>query len=250
MPFLKLWTTVKRDPWFLSLKNSERGVWFQCLIEAKDGENCGEIGRFSAKSYRTLAQNFGCDRDSLAEIMRNFAAQGKIDITVNEYGTLTVNVLNYQYWQELRSDKENIKPIKSGGKTDGKPPQIRLDKNRIDKKRVCAETNPAHQRIVEYFREKYKEHYRDKGDPDKPIEYVFKGGKDGTAIRDLLKRHGEDGVKALIDALFAADDKFYDKAGRTIGLMLAKENQLLLAASGQMSDLGKALDELDRELAK
>jgi hypothetical protein len=144
MPFVKIWTTVKQDAWYLSLKNSQRGIWFQCLIEAKDGEKSGEIGTFFASSYSSLAQTFGCDDTTARKILTKFADDCKLTIKTNEFGTLTIHILNFQYWQGLSRDRDNIKTDKNrrkiGEKSAKNPPE--LIENEIENESEIQKTPP------------------------------------------------------------------------------------------------------------
>jgi hypothetical protein len=109
MPFVKIWTTVKQDAWFLGLSCLERGVWLQFMIEAKEGEKCGKIGTFFQHSCATLASNLGCDARTVRKVAAKMQADGKIIYTENENGTLTIEIVNYQYWQDLKRDRDNNK---------------------------------------------------------------------------------------------------------------------------------------------
>ena len=76
-----------------------------------------------------------------------------------------------------------------------------------------------HQEAIDYFYVKYEE---EMGYP-----YHFSGGKDGKAIKTLLKMYGSARLKRLIDHLFVTDNPFIiGKGGRTVSSLLCCVNEL------------------------
>jgi len=101
MPFVKVWTDMLNDPWFLSLTCNQRGVWLQLIILAKRN---GDTGGFFVRNYSLLAQQVGCDRTNLAKILKYFHETDHIKISEAEKCCL-IEIPKYDYWQRL-TEKE------------------------------------------------------------------------------------------------------------------------------------------------
>lgn len=96
------------------------------------------------------------------------------------------------------------------------------DKNTENSKKNSSGDAPKqtdHQKLIDHFCQLYEEQYK--------IKYSFSGGKDGKAIKELLKAFDLEFCIKIVNQLFKSTDEFYDKGGgRTIGVLLANRNKL------------------------
>ena len=82
-----------------------------------------------------------------------------------------------------------------------------------------------HHRLIAYWTEKYQDKFN--------LKYDFKRGKDGTAVKRLLKAFGYDLAVKLIDYYLVLDDPFYDLAGRDLAKLYGEAQKLLQRMSKQ-----------------
>lgn len=130
--YVKIWTDIRNDSWFVGLKLNERGLWYELLVIAKVR---GDSGRFFIRSRAALAQEVGGDRSSVARILAGFRTAGKISITETDGGQVEITIPNYVYWQELTKDGVKDKLAQNRRKTADKtllPDQTRPDQSRPD----------------------------------------------------------------------------------------------------------------------
>lgn len=226
--YVKIWTDIFNDEWFTSLSLTERGMWFQLITYCKLS---GDTSRINLRSFRAIGALFGCDGKTAANILRKFCDNSALQLDESN-GIISIYLPNYEKHQRLR------KPSDRGKVTDNSATnKIRLDKIKEDK--VDAPKNPAHKRMVDYFCQKYQDHFEEK--------YSFKGGKDGQLMARLLKQWGEEKLKVLIDNLFSTKDSFIIDAGRTVGVLAACDNKLAQESKPQ-KDLGDRLNDIERKL--
>ena len=109
--YAKIWTSIFNDSWFLSLNCQQRGLWLQIIVMAKSQ---GDVGRFFNRSCTAFAQTMGGDRSVVANSLRKFQLDGRLNIVLEKGKPLEIEILNYSYWQGLKNDKDwrnNPKPV-------------------------------------------------------------------------------------------------------------------------------------------
>lgn len=99
----KIWTRIRREPWFIELSGTERGIYLQMLLMARDAKNDGE---FSAKSWRDLARELGVDRGTLARLWSKITPKSKVIVVEKSARVLRLKIVNYTKWQSFRSQNE------------------------------------------------------------------------------------------------------------------------------------------------
>lgn len=131
--YAKIWTSIFNDEWFLGLSLSGRGLWLQLLVWAK---MVGDSGLIACRNHASLSTVCGCERDTFAKFLRIFNKDGKVVIHEGDGRGFTIEIVNYHYWQGLRSGKEFLNvpknPRKSAGKTAKPTPQPDHIDNTID----------------------------------------------------------------------------------------------------------------------
>jgi hypothetical protein len=120
------------------------------------------------------------------------------------------NVLNYCIYQSAENDESNAKVTVNGEVSKQQTDTNNNDKECIrSKKPSSADKSPAPSRAVsDYFCEVHLKVLGEK--------YMFQGGKDGTALSNMLKNYDVGFIKDLIDWYFETDDKFIAQTGRDI----------------------------------
>jgi|GEM_PF-6109002 len=96
--YVKVWTLLLHEEWYLALNSSERGVLLQLLLRAKEGT---EDGRVVADSWTSLAQNCGTTGRQLAKWRAKMHDLGRIESGQLETGQIYIYLRNFVKWQEI-----------------------------------------------------------------------------------------------------------------------------------------------------
>ena len=182
MAYAKIWTTIFNDEWFVGLPLTGRGLWLQMIIWAKMS---GDTGIITFKSMRGMGSQCGCDGGTVRKFLRFFSSSGKIKCRKIGSTQLQIEIVNYQFWQSLSGKNAYSKLMKIRHKSKTKVtknPQLPEQSRAINISKDISSCNSDHQQTIQYWSDKYMNRYG--------IEYVFKGGKDGAAIKRLLKAWG------------------------------------------------------------
>ena len=113
LEYVKIWTTFFDDEWVQSLSGCERGVFIQLVILCRKS---GDFSKIYTRSYPVLAGNLGVDGKTARKILGKFHEAGKIIIKNTESGSIQIELPNYQFWQDLRPEKESRELVKNRGK--------------------------------------------------------------------------------------------------------------------------------------
>lgn len=103
--YVKIWTTIESDGWFLGLSCLARGLWIQLIIAAKAGSETGQVW---GKSWAQLGQRWGLSRETCAKNLRKFADAGKVSLQIEGNGTILITIHNYLLWQGIKGPKEAV----------------------------------------------------------------------------------------------------------------------------------------------
>jgi uncharacterized phage protein (TIGR02220 family) len=134
--YVKIWTDIRNDEWFISLRLIERGLWYELLCLAKQRGDCG---RFFLRSRRTLAAEVGGDDSTVTRILGIFRHTGKVFVEDLPSGNIEITIPKYQYWQELTKDEIKDVVAKNRRKAAEKSPsseQIRSEQSRPDQSNI------------------------------------------------------------------------------------------------------------------
>lgn len=163
--YVKTWTSIYSDQWFLELPLNARGVWLQLFPLAKLK---GDTGAIIWTSFRHAASEIGCDGSTVRKILRDFDKLGKVSLKVHRKSVL-LEILNYHKYQQhkkagasqaCRKSAENSPPLsldqlrpdqtrqKAGRVVEGIPYKKILDDlnqrtNRTGRS-ICKPTQPTH----------------------------------------------------------------------------------------------------------
>lgn len=163
--YAKIWTSMFNDNWFISLPCNARGLWIQLVVYAK---MVGDTGVVSMRSYSAMAAVCGCDDSSVAKYLRKFAEVGKINLIETGEKSLTIEIVNYDYYQrgDVVSDFKNGENSPKVEKSE-KPKSAKIrpipDQTRPDQKYIgdtaCA-VRPELQEIMDYYNLKTKRNWK------------------------------------------------------------------------------------------
>lgn len=101
--YVKIWTDALSDSWFVGLSGSERGMWLQLLLIAKQG---GDSGSVWGRSWVGLGSVTGFDGKTARKFLRKFHDNEKVVLTVHPEGSIEVQIVKYNYWQSLRQPRQ------------------------------------------------------------------------------------------------------------------------------------------------
>lgn len=122
--FVKVWTDLLYDPWFMNLTINQRGIYLNLLLLTKQE---GDIGLISRRNFSLLASEMNADRVTLTRALRRFHEGEHIHLEEGD-GYIRIEVVDYQLWQEdtiSRHSREAKDMV-------GNPPSVntRPDQNR------------------------------------------------------------------------------------------------------------------------
>jgi hypothetical protein len=232
--YVKIWTTIRTNQEYLTLPGNAKGVYLQLLVAVKDQSDNGTI---LYRNMTALGLDCGYDRRTIDKIVTTLYRACLLTFETGHKGEVVITIPNYREWQEL--DVKGVRRKRDKNVT--KIPPLRLDQTRLDQTRPDhwsvrkkSAPNSEHKLAIEYFVKKHDEFYPGK-------KYIFKGGKDGKLVKDLLANLKIEEFCELVDQLFLSNDKFYDTGGgRTIGVLSANANKLQQAALARESGLDPA----------
>lgn len=207
--YAKFYTSMLNDEWFVSLSCNARGLWMQLILIAKQ---VGDTGVVSMRSYSAMAAMCGCDDSSVAKYLRNFAEAQKITILSTGEKSLTIEIVNYTYYQRgdiLNDSKNGEKSRVSKSKIGEKSP---YNKTRQDKRRQDNMAHPLLTLFGELFLERFK------------TKYMANFQKDTVIAKKLYGELGEDETNRRLRRFFEDDDDFLRSAGHTVGVFKARIN--------------------------
>lgn len=123
----KIWTTIRREPWFMKLNCSERGFLLQLFLIAKDQ---GDTGTIVYRSWHGMADDCGLDQrtcrkfatklqqvcsKSAANVLgqntkdaklvqgsNTFAANVRFKVVEKQGEFVSIKIVNYRKWQDKR----------------------------------------------------------------------------------------------------------------------------------------------------
>ena len=136
--YVKIWTDIEDDPWFLSLSCLERGLWLQMLVRAKAA---GDTGEFSWKNPTHAGQCLGCDGKTLGKFHRKISENSRALIKTLDGGIIRVTLLNYDKWQRVAKAGQRTPVAEKSEKIPAliRPYKIRQEKKiREESKSHCA----------------------------------------------------------------------------------------------------------------
>lgn len=96
--FVKIWTTIKYDKEFLSLRAHERGILLQLIITAKEQQDNGCI---FYRNIQAFANDMGCNWRTADKSAAKLQRLYNWTYTRNDDGTVSFEIPNYKYYQEL-----------------------------------------------------------------------------------------------------------------------------------------------------
>lgn len=123
--YLKMWTTIKSNPKFLSLRGNARSVFLQLMITAKEQRDDGTV---AYRNVAALSQDCGYDARSCSKLVAELQQKRLLTYTQNSDGTVVVVFPNYKKWQEL-----GVAELLQGRyKNAAKIPSLRPDQTKAD----------------------------------------------------------------------------------------------------------------------
>jgi hypothetical protein len=140
--YVKIWTDIWNDDWFISLSAIERSVFLQMVIFAKQ---MGDTGTIFVKNATTLCKLFNVSRTSLRRIMTKFGTKNAIVWSQTENDNLQIKITNYKYYQQVKTAKPATQEQKMVTPRTPQAPSyhIRLDHTRLRETETSAAPDGA-----------------------------------------------------------------------------------------------------------
>lgn len=158
--YVKMWTAMLHDEWFVSLSCLQRGFFMQLILLAKE---YGDTGGIFLRNFPVLSQIMGCDCKTTRKILGKFLNDEKISYQERDNGTLQITIHKYLYWQQLKKGKDYVSTPKKSGKNLGEIPINEHSINRtehennkeypeagkIDKQKKSERPDPLYDKLLE-----------------------------------------------------------------------------------------------------
>lgn len=116
------------DPWFLGLPLTARGFFLQMIVLAKLQDNGGGVIR--ERGWVGWGSATGSEGKTARKMLGKFQAEKKIVLTEHSNGVIEAELINYEYWQEVKDIKQALKSGKKSGKSQEKVKKIPSQQNR------------------------------------------------------------------------------------------------------------------------
>ena len=152
--FVKIWTDILDDDWFLELNLNQKGAWILLLIFAKLR---GDTGHFCYKSVATLSELWGCDDRTATKLHRHFESCGKIVVEKRKRST-ALTIPKYEYWQQVKATGKGEALVQKCSKSAAKVQHDYIPPDQTIKK---DQTRPDHSN-----KEPHNKNYEDGGPSD------------------------------------------------------------------------------------
>lgn len=95
----------------------------------------------------------------------------------------------------------------------------KINRDLLNMKRSAnAKIKSDHHVFIHWWCERYQQ--------TQGLKYLFNGKVDGPAVKALLSTFSIEEVERVADVLLESDDAFYEKAGKTIGMLRSQWNKL------------------------
>jgi hypothetical protein len=111
--WVKIWTDLLHDEWFMGLRLPEKGAYFMLIVLAKEQ---GDTGHIYCHGWKHLSQIFGCFWKSCETYCSLFVTSGKLCYEKNHAGILHLELLNYEKWQGLNPKEQRQKSRRGSDK--------------------------------------------------------------------------------------------------------------------------------------
>lgn len=212
--YFKIWRELFTKPIWQESTPEQKVILLTLLAMANFDEKEWE---WEGKQYRANKGQFVTSLRSIAETAGNGITIKKVRTAIDrfeKYGFLAnkstnknrlITIVNWELYQSNEDKKAKKKASK--GQAVGKQRATREEGKEV--KNISAE-NSARE-ISDYFCNKHMDTLN--------VKYKFNGGKDGKAIKTLMKMYDVDFIKGLIDWYFKTDDPFINDVGREIAKM-------------------------------
>jgi hypothetical protein len=248
--YIKIWRKVKES--FIWEDSEALKLWIHLLMDANHqtkehlfNGNVEKIQRGQLLCGRqSLEAQLGINESKIYRLLNIMEKEQLIEQRKTNAFTL-ITIVKYQDYQ---ANEQQIEQRVNNGRTTNEQPvntpkRIKSIKNELKEGIVKPEKKVSlnHKEAVKYFCDAYQLKTGDK--------YVFRGGKDGSLISDLLKTMDINWFKRTVDLFFESREKFIVEAGYTIGVFCSQINKLQKDKNGRNNgslteDRRKALDAL------
>jgi len=95
----KIWTTIRHEPWFKKLKITQRGLWYELILIAKEQKDDGNV---TFKNISDMAAQTGADRRTVSTWLDREIAQGRAAYIQKCKDLIHIFIVHYNDSQELR----------------------------------------------------------------------------------------------------------------------------------------------------
>ncbi len=96
--YLKIWTTVLHNSKLLPMTLSERGFYLWLLVMCKEQRDDGQVW---VRSWSDLGSKCACQGRTACKIVAKLQQVRLLSYTVNDQGTIAIEIPNYKEWQNL-----------------------------------------------------------------------------------------------------------------------------------------------------
>ena len=96
----KIWTTIKKEPWFIEMNASWRGIFLQMIIDAKAQGDTGEI---SYRGWADFGSQMGADPRTVRACLEHCQSMGRAKILQNCSKIVRIMLTKYSKHQQVKA---------------------------------------------------------------------------------------------------------------------------------------------------
>jgi len=213
-------------------------AWLDILLRASYKDHmCYDIpvkrGQVLTSQVK-LAICWGWDSKTVRKFLKTLKKNSTIGTTTTNKFTL-ITICNYDRYQSSLSDEESNTPHQIPYQSPHQIPhqapnnqEVKNIKKYIASSRKRETPNTDHGKAVDYWNEKYLKRFE--------TSYLFKGARDGKAVKNLLTNFGFTMYCKLVDEFLNSDDEWVAKHDKfDLAMLESKANELSQRLSGNGS---------------
>ena len=121
--YVKVWTSIKSNPEFLSLSLVQRGAWYELLVGTKNQRDDGMV---FYRNQSAMGMDWGCEGKTAGKVLGILQEKSLLTYTKNSEGGIAIKIANYKKWQDLTVGEL----VENSRKNPRKIPSLRPDQTK------------------------------------------------------------------------------------------------------------------------
>ena len=230
--YIKLWTSIRYEPWWKELGANGRGALVEMLLMVKEQRDNGHLVVNSASN---LARSLSINRHTLAKIVAILTNAGAVTLVQHDQALYHLHFVKYLKWQKMdaktavqldqapryempdRAEQSRLEQTIA----EASPSELALANKKIKKKKSIQKESWLI-KAADLFCRLWKE-FPDNNGSDYSVNYPKHGGM----LKPIRDFYGDEGLMKIIEWWFQTSDPYLEGKARTIEFMVARKGQIV-----------------------